>query len=141
MISFFYEGDLNKLGGGVVIEKRIRKTPVSTDFLCDLYLDKKKYPARIHFPKYGGYEVRDIYEGKDEALRVFLDKIKSEGILYQFYLRWILKAVLSIMAVVLPVFTFLLFKSLGLFEKGIAVFALIAFEALIYLLGGVLNRI
>ncbi len=141
MLSFFYEGDITRLGGGVLIEKRIKKTPISSDFLADLYLDKK-YPAKIHFPIYGGYEVRDILSDKDEALDYVMGHMKSERrFLLPFCLRWLLKFVLHIMCIAMPVFLVLMFRSLDVPHRVFGVCFTVICEAVLFIINGVLNRL
>lgn len=142
MISFFYEGDLNRLGDGILIERRIRKTPFFSDFDCELYLEKKKYHASIRFPKYGGYEVRDIYDDKDKALEYFSSKLSADkAFLMRFFLRWILKLILNFSAIALIVFIVLMFPTFSWQQRFFSIAFALILEPVLYCLDGVLNRL
>ncbi len=142
MISFFYEGDLNRLGDGILIEKRTKKTPLFSDFLCEMYLNKVKYHAKVRFPRYGGYEVTDILDDKDEALSYIRGRIaEDKQFMTMFVLRWILKFILHFAAISLPVFMILMFSVFSVEQRISSIGFLLIFEPVVYLVSGYLNRI
>lgn len=141
MISFFYEGDLVRFGDGIIIEKRVRKTPFFSDFLCDLYLDKKKYQALVRFPKFGGYAVKDILDNKDEALDYTLSRLKGNAdFMARFYIRWALKLIMRFTQTAMPVFFILMYKAFDTPQRISYLIFMAIMELVLYYLGGLLNR-
>ena len=141
-MSFFYEGDVNKLGGGILIEKRLKKHLFSSEFNCDLVINKKTYPCRIYVPIYGGYAVKDIYKSKDELLNYVFEQLKnSNGFLVHFITRWVVKFLLRLAFIFAPIYTIYMYKYIPPQKLIFAIISLILIEIITFIANGVLNKL
>lgn len=144
VLSYLYEGDMAQLGGYIVMTKRIRTSPLSSMFNCELVLNKKKYECTVKMIKWGGWKIVKFKNDSDakEVLDYYKSVLTSNYSVLKWYLIKIFARLFIYFLAILVPFYFVL-NILFLSRSQILLCALLCIicEIFLYIMRGLLNKI
>lgn len=145
MLGFIFEGDIKRMGGGMYINRPVKRFLWDSRYDSVVLLNTKQYSCFLTIRRYGGFVVNSFKKEEDEkeVLDFLLSYLKENGLVANYCLRLLLKLMILFFMVLIFVYCALSFSLIALPPIKILMIIVSGFlsETFLYLLQGVVNRL